>query len=94
MIPSSYQVKIDPHSEDLVSSPNSTPSSAINSQMRRIDLICKLLGPFLIGFVDGISTELAILVNLGMNLFSILPEYLLIAQVCHSFPVYTEQSDI
>ena len=62
----------------------------MNSQMRRIDLICKLFGPFLIALVDGVSTEVAILVNLGMNLASILPEYLFIAQV---FPatLYTGQ---
>lgn len=53
----------------------------MNSQMRRIDLICKLLGPFVIALVDGVSTELAILVSLGMNVASILPEYLFIAQV-------------
>lgn len=53
----------------------------MNSQMRRIDLICKLFGPFLIGIMDGISTEVAILVNFGMNVASIPLEYLFIAQV-------------
>jgi iron-regulated transporter 1 len=47
----------------------------MNSQMRRIDLICKLLGPFAIGLVDGISTELAILVTFAMNAVSLAPEY-------------------
>ena len=49
--------------------------------MRRIDLFCKLAGPFLISIVDGVSTEVAILVNLGMNLASILVEYFAIARV-------------
>ena len=49
--------------------------------MRRIDLFCKLAGPFLISIVDGVSTKVAILVNLGMNLASILVEYFAIARV-------------
>lgn len=53
----------------------------MNSQMRRIDLICKLLGPFFIGIMDGISTETAIFVNLGMNCTSVVVEYITIARV-------------
>lgn len=54
----------------------------MNSQMRRIDLVCKLFGPFLIGFLDGtVSTEVAVLVNFGMNILSIPLEYWFIAQV-------------
>lgn len=56
-------------------------NAAMNSQMRRIDLVCKLLGPFLIAMIDGISTEVAILVNFGINVASISIEYLFIAQV-------------
>jgi len=51
--------------------------------MRRIDLICKLAGPFVIALIDGISTEIAILVNLGMNIASVVIEYYAIARVCH-----------
>ncbi|KAK7218637.1 hypothetical protein V2G26_006640 [Clonostachys chloroleuca] len=58
----------------------------MNSQMRRIDLICKLFGPFLIGIMDGISTEVAILVNFGMNVASIPLEYLFIAQIYQKVP--------
>lgn len=54
--------------------------------MRRIDLICKLAGPFFISILDGVSTEIAILVNLGMNLASILIEYFAIARVSPSPP--------
>lgn len=53
----------------------------MNSQMRRIDLVCKLLGPFFIGMIDGISTETAILVNLAMNCASVVIEYFTIARV-------------
>ena len=49
--------------------------------MRRIDLICKLAGPFVIALINGISTEIAILVNLGMNVASVVVEYHAIARV-------------
>lgn len=55
----------------------------MNSQMRRIDLVCKLLGPFFIGILDGVSTETAILVNLAMNCASVVVEYFTIAKVSH-----------
>lgn len=53
--------------------------------MRRIDLACKLMGPLFIAFMDGVSTEVAILVNLGMNLASVTVEYFAIAQVRSTF---------
>src|SRR5438034_546788 len=52
--------------------------------MRRIDLICKLAGPFAIALIDGISTEVAILVNFGMNVGSVAAEYYAIAKVKRS----------
>ncbi|KAL1757468.1 Ferroporti-1 [Schizophyllum commune] len=61
-------------------------SPILNAQMRRIDLFCKLAGPFLISIVDGVSTEVAILVNLSMNLASILVEYFAIARVYQCVP--------
>lgn len=54
--------------------------------MRRIDLVCKLFGPFFIGVVDGVSTETAILVNLGMNCISVVIEYFSIAKVYYQVP--------
>ncbi|KMP01864.1 hypothetical protein CIRG_02002 [Coccidioides immitis RMSCC 2394] len=54
--------------------------------MRRIDLICKLAGPFFIALIDGVSTQVAILVNLGMNLLSISVEYYAIAKVYQMVP--------
>ncbi|KAK4498664.1 hypothetical protein PRZ48_009174 [Zasmidium cellare] len=58
----------------------------LNSQMRRIDLLCKLFGPLGIALLDGISTEIAILVNLGMNVSSIVIEYFAIARVYSEVP--------
>ena len=62
--------------------------SAINAQMRRIDLTCKLMGPLFIALIDGTSTEVAILVNMGMNA-SVVVEYFAIAKVrlaCYTPP--------
>ena len=55
--------------------------AVLNSQMRRIDLMCKLLGPLAISLLDGLSTRIAILVTLGLSLVSVGVEYLAIAQV-------------
>ena len=59
------------------------PLRSMNSQMRRIDLVCKLVGPFVISILDGFSTKLAIEVNFGMNVASILVEYYAIKKVGH-----------
>lgn len=58
----------------------------LNAQMRRIDLVCKLLGPLCIALVDGWSTQIAILANLAMNLVSVGLEYFAIAQVYDRVP--------
>jgi hypothetical protein len=54
--------------------------------MRRIDLVCKLVGPFVISIIDGISTEAAILFNLATSVLSLFAEYYAIARVV-TFPV-------
>jgi iron-regulated transporter 1 len=54
--------------------------------MRRIDLLCKLLGPLFIALVDGASTEIAIIVNFAMNVVSVLIEYFAIARVYYIVP--------
>ncbi|KAE8141655.1 Ferroporti-1 [Aspergillus pseudotamarii] len=61
-------------------------SHAMNAQMRRIDLICKLVGPLAIDLVDGVSTKIAILFNLGMNICSVVVEYFSIARVYYEVP--------
>ena len=58
----------------------------LNSQMRRIDLVCKLVGPLAIGLVDGYSTIIAIMAVLGMNASSVLIEYFAIARVYYMVP--------
>ncbi|CAF9928579.1 hypothetical protein IMSHALPRED_007691 [Imshaugia aleurites] len=59
---------------------------ALNSQMRRIDLVCKLVGPLAIALVDGYSTTTAIVAVLGMNASSVLIEYFAIARVYDMVP--------
>ena len=58
----------------------------LNSQMRRIDLVCKLVGPLAIALVDGYSTIVAIGVVAGMNASSALMEYFAIARVYYILP--------
>lgn len=53
----------------------------MNSQMRRIDLFCKLIGPLAISLVDGFSTQAAIVMTLGFNTISVIVEYYAIAKV-------------
>ncbi|PGH15243.1 hypothetical protein AJ80_05596 [Polytolypa hystricis UAMH7299] len=67
---------------------------ALNSQMRRVDLVCKLVGPFAIALLDGVSTQIAILVNLAMNASSILLEYYAIAKVYKSVPALQESKQL
>jgi hypothetical protein len=47
------------------------PREDINSGMRRIDLVCKLVAPLCISLVDGYSTKVAIWVVFGQNAFSL-----------------------
>ena len=62
----------------------------MNAQMRRIDLFCKLLGPLFIALIAGFSTEVAIIVNLVMNVMSIILEYFAIARVYYEVPQLQE----
>jgi hypothetical protein len=36
-------------------------NTAMNAQMRRIDLVCKLIGPLFIALIEGISTKVVVL---------------------------------
>ncbi|KAH7100387.1 iron-regulated transporter [Auriculariales sp. MPI-PUGE-AT-0066] len=58
----------------------------LNSQMRRIDLFCKLAGPLFVALLSGISVELTILINLIINTASIAIEYRTIARVYLAVP--------
>ncbi|KAK5006325.1 hypothetical protein LTR28_006625, partial [Elasticomyces elasticus] len=58
----------------------------LNSQMRRIDLFCKLVGPLVIAFVDGASTTVAVFAVLGMTAGSVFVEYFTIQAVYLAVP--------
>jgi iron-regulated transporter 1 len=58
----------------------------MNSQMRRIDMICKLLGPLFIASVDSVSTSASIVMIFAMNVSSLLIEYYAIARVYYDIP--------
>lgn len=57
-------------------------TSEMNSRMRRIDLICKVLAPLLAALLDTVSTPVAILSVFMIAIGSLPTEYLLIAAVC------------
>jgi iron-regulated transporter 1 len=58
----------------------------LNSAMRRIDLVCKLIAPVGIGLLDGYSTKVAIWVVFAQNAISVLFEYFAIAHVYAAIP--------
>ena len=66
----------------------------LNSQMRRIDLVCKLVGPFAIALVDGFSTTIAIVAVAGMNAPSALTEYFAIARIYYMLPALRARSEM
>lgn len=66
----------------------------MNSQMRRIDLSCKLISPLAIALIDGISTSLAVTVTLVVNLTSVVAEYLLIAWVYRRTPSLSNRDTV
>jgi iron-regulated transporter 1 len=63
----------------------------LNSVMRRIDLICKLIAPVGIGLLDGYSTQIAICVVFAQNALSVGVEYWAIAQVYNAVPELNDQ---
>ncbi|KAI1091948.1 Ferroporti-1 [Rostrohypoxylon terebratum] len=64
--------------------------NVLNAQMRRIDLLCKLIGPLSIALIDGFSTKVAIIINFAMNIASVTIEYYAIARVYHEVPALQE----
>ncbi|KEY72121.1 hypothetical protein S7711_00133 [Stachybotrys chartarum IBT 7711] len=58
----------------------------LNARMRRIDLICKLVGPLAISSIAIASTDVAIYVTFGMSVASAVVEYVCIEQVYHLSP--------
>lgn len=70
----------------VIAGDSPTNLRTLNSQMRRIDLFCKLMGPFLISLADSYSTNTAILLNLGLNILSLPIEYFAIHRVYSTVP--------
>lgn len=59
--------------------------------MRRIDLLCKLLGPLCIALIGGLSTKAAIITNFTMNITSVVLEYFAIAWIYYEVPALQER---
>jgi iron-regulated transporter 1 len=70
----------------VVSDSLSIDRQELNSTMRRIDLVCKLVAPVGIGLLDGYSTKIAIWVVFAQNAISVLVEYFAIAHVYSAIP--------
>ena len=66
----------------------------LNSAMRRIDLVCKLVAPLGIGLLDSYSTKIAIWIVFGQNAISVLVEYFAIAQVYAAVPELGQGKDL
>ncbi|KAI1390758.1 Ferroporti-1 [Hypoxylon trugodes] len=83
----------------VVSGKHESALLTLNAQLRRIDLMCKLVGPLFIALIDGYSTKLALIVNFGLNIASVPVEYYSIARVYYDVselqvPKTTQPTDI
>lgn len=58
----------------------------LNSQMRRIDLFCKLVGPLAISLIDTASSQSAIISTGALSAVSVAVEYFAIARVYATVP--------
>ncbi|KAK3314281.1 Ferroporti-1 [Apodospora peruviana] len=70
----------------VITEGNENARRDLNARMRRIDLLCKLLGPLAISTIAMVSTVVAILATLGMNLAAVALEYIFIAKVYAMVP--------
>ncbi|KAM7196260.1 Ferroporti-1 [Naviculisporaceae sp. PSN 640] len=70
----------------VIAGEDDTVRREMNAKMRRIDLLCKLLGPLAISTVAIISTSVAIWVTLATNLAAVGVEYAFIARVYNMVP--------
>ncbi|KAK0713701.1 Ferroporti-1 [Lasiosphaeria miniovina] len=71
----------------VITEGNAAARTDLNARMRRIDLLCKLLGPLAISTIAAaFSVPVAVWATFGMNLASIAVEYVFIAQVYHMVP--------
>ena len=58
----------------------------LNSQMRRIDLFCKVVSPLIVAILSNSSIRAALLVIFCTNAVSVVVEYILIAKVYRAVP--------
>ncbi|KAJ3571358.1 hypothetical protein NPX13_g5406 [Xylaria arbuscula] len=65
----------------VITEGNEEIRQVVNARMRRIDLFCKLAGPLAISSIATGSELVAIWVTFGMNVLSVLFEYIFIVQV-------------
>ncbi|EXJ67270.1 uncharacterized protein A1O5_09283 [Cladophialophora psammophila CBS 110553] len=70
----------------VIAGDNEVTLRALNSQMRRIDLFCKLCSPLLTASLESYNTRIAIAVMGAVNAISTIAEYVLIARVYEAFP--------
>ncbi|WPH01846.1 Hypothetical protein R9X50_00470000 [Acrodontium crateriforme] len=70
----------------VITEGNEPARRVFNARMRRIDLLCKLLGPLAISLIAMASILIAIWATLAMSLLSITAEYIFIAQVYKAVP--------
>ncbi|KAK5047260.1 hypothetical protein LTR84_006782 [Exophiala bonariae] len=76
----------------VISADNDGALQVLNAQMRRIDLICKLLSPLGIALLHSWSAKLAVWVTLATNATSVLVEYWFIAKVFWQVPTLGQQA--
>ncbi|KAH7626172.1 hypothetical protein B0T09DRAFT_51125 [Sordaria sp. MPI-SDFR-AT-0083] len=70
----------------VITQGNDEARRKMNARMRRIDLFCKLLGPLTVALIAAVSVKSAVYTTLGMNLASVLVEYLCIETVFRRVP--------
>ncbi|KAM7214065.1 Ferroporti-1 [Rhypophila decipiens] len=70
----------------VIAGENDHARREMNAKMRRIDLLCKLLGPLAISMIAIISTPVAIWATLSMNIVAVGVEYAFIARVYGMVP--------
>jgi iron-regulated transporter 1 len=74
----------------VISESTGTSLRELNSTLRRIDLLCKLVAPVFISLVFSYSTSIALLVVMGMSSASSIVEYFAIAAVYRRVPELTK----
>lgn len=79
----------------VVAGSDSEQLRRLNSTMRFIDLMCKLLGPFAVGIIDSAyGPVITALVILGMSTLSCAVEYYAIARVFNAVPELASKSHL